>query len=186
MRITIIILFTIVCLSCRNDKSIRQLSIRTSVNDSLNKVADSLGIENLLNDAKWRLYCIYCDKKLKLDNTPDTLIELGTLPLNFELLGIRGDTIDIWLYFYFLGKPCVWPHVKEGFSEGCGYLNSSDSMIYYIESCGLHVNTECYDPKCPLRTVNPLQPEVISYINQNKTKINPWFLNEALKRRVIK
>jgi hypothetical protein len=32
----------------------------------------------------------------------------------------------------------------------------------------------------------PEQPDVIAYLNKNKTKLNKWFYEEAIKRGVIK
>ncbi len=164
-----------------------------------------MGLEELYNISKWYMYCIHCDTRIidlkeallwqagdsaehidpnnpQLDNTT-----LGMLPLSFDNLVIKGDTVEMHFYFYYKGKKVneklvhnlpYWGTVFWGRSDTIRCYSSRSDVAYFMKECKDLSN-------CNVREVNPLQPEVIDYIKRNKDKIDPWFRKEAIKRGVI-
>lgn len=149
-----------------------------------------LGLEHLYDKSKWMLYCMECDAKLKFreeTNIHDD-ITCGMLPLKFDHLEIRNDTIEIDFYFYYKSKKVDWKLVDGMPTWGTVFKRNSDSIIMYSARDEYrYFMHSCVDPtvECPFRTVNPLQPEVIKYIKENRDKLDPWFRQEAIKRGVI-
>jgi hypothetical protein len=64
---------------------------------------------------------------------------------------------------------------------GVGFDTTTKKKIYMVSS---NVTiTHKGNPQS--RYENPLQPEVIAYIKNNKDKLNPWFREEAKRRKII-
>jgi hypothetical protein len=152
------------------------------------KTITDLGIESWYDKSKWALYCMYCDDTVKFE--PNTKIkELVTFAsLDLRLDGVKqfNDTTELRFYFYYNDTlKCDYKIFKNLLiATGTGFIKGSDSIRYYTaEGYGLTKFWEHGD-QSPIG--NPLQPEVINFINNNKDKLNSWFRNEAIRRGVLK
>lgn len=151
---------------------------------------EKLGAQKRYDNAKWALYCIYCDMHIRFrdpKHSIDTTTTYGQLPLRFHHLKIVGDTMEINFFFYYDNQK-VDEFLTDFFPySGAIFRGAKDSLAFY--SSRGHASYfwfSCEDPKnCKERRVIPEQPEVVKYIKENKNKIDPWFLKEAIKRGII-
>ena len=87
------------------------------------------------------------------------------------------------------GEICDDELVRNSPIRGVVFNNSYDSVLYYTITSHSHpyLSITCPDmSNCPSRFVNPLQPEVVKFINDHKTELNPWFYQMAKKKGVLK
>lgn len=150
--------------------------------------------EELYDDLKWRLYCIRCDIEVphlnELINIKDSTdrITFGMLPLKLNYYGIAptlpGKKMSFTFYYH--DKPLgEYSELTNGYMGGV-FDEEKDSLMYISTSTNYYKLNSCIDTlDCRYRDVKPLQPEVITYIQNNKNKLAPWFRNEAIKRGVI-
>jgi len=162
-------------------------------NDSLIKagsypsIIDSLGVQKLYDKTKWTLYCIYSDDSciLKENLVTGEVKTFGSLELKFKKIKLMRDTIEIYFDFYYNDiVRCDINSLKDykHLATGMGYKTGSDSILYYISSSTLQYFWE----KGPgSRYENPLQPDVLRFIQTNNEKLNPWFREAARQRRII-
>jgi len=150
------------------------------------KIRD-LELGSRYDKSKWALYCIYCDDTVKFE--PDTkikeLITFASLDLKFEDVRQFKDTTELLFYFYYKDTlKCDYKALKNLLiATGTGFVKGSDSIHYYTaEGYGVTKFWEQGD-RSPI--ANPLQPEVIKYINNNIDKLSPWFRDEAKRRGIL-
>jgi hypothetical protein len=152
------------------------------------KIIDSLGVQGLYDKTKWVLYCIYCDDTCVLKkgfSSTGGIKTFGELDLRFTELRQVGDTVELDFRFYNDTIRCDIASLMDykKIATGVGYKKNSDSILYYTSSTTMHSFWE----KGPhSRYETPLQPEVISYIMNHKESLNPWFLEEAKRKKIIK
>ena len=150
------------------------------------KVKD-LKVESRYDKSKWALYCIYCDDTVKFE--PDTKIKdfitFASLDLKLEDVKQFKDTTELLFYFYYKDTlKCDYKVFKNLLvATGTGFIKDSDSIRYYTaEGYGMTKFSQRGD-RNPF--ANPLQPEVIKYINNNIEKLSPWFRDEAKRRGIL-
>lgn len=152
------------------------------------KIVDSLHLQAKVAETKWRLYCIHCDEKVEFirPTSSEKMFTFGELQLKDDTLFLRKDTVELDYQFYYNDTPCYANFVHNTLMWGCIFRLSSDTPVAYSSMTTMRSFWETCDvPNCPSRFVNPLQPQVISYIKRNKQNINKWFHDEAVKRHVI-
>ncbi len=174
-----ILLFIFTC--CHSNKT------KTNINGYPAEISYNK-LEAHYNKTKWLLYCLSCDKKYVLSE----LVKIkdssfyGFTNLKFTNLEFHHDTIEIKMDYYYndsikcnVNTVFRWTPVKTS----AFYKGSADSLIYFRDDTNfiLFINKEQINS----REINPLQPEVISFIRKNKDKLNPWFREEARIRKVI-
>lgn len=150
--------------------------------------------EELYDDFIWMIYCMKCDRAvpylndvLGITDSSDK-ITYGMLPLKFvdyaKYPSIYGDYMEF--HFYHNGKS-IYDYHEFAPSYIAGVFNEqNDSLMFLASSTHLSKLRTCEDTlNCTYREVKPLQPDVITYIQNNKNKLAPWFRNEAIKRGVI-
>lgn len=143
--------------------------------------------EDLKDETKWRLFCINCDKVCILSERvqiKDT-VDYGSLNVKFEKLNILNDTIEISMDFYYNDTiKCdintVWHF--DILASGLAFNLNSDSVLYFLTKT---TAGRMSDVDSNNRDRDPLQPDVINYIKNNRQKLNPWFREEAKRRKVI-
>jgi len=183
-------------------------------NSDLRYVLDTLGLAKAYEDAKWRMYCVRCDRPVIYTseakiccNLPDTLT-YGELDLQLTSLEYEKDT---FLFHHAAIKDSTGFGYKLSFCFGnCEFEKRSTTDrrmskqrfdIYYAEKQyekpvaesrdGLvytfiqPVSANADNTFSHLRIYMPLQPEVISYVRTHADKINPWFHREAIGRGVF-
>jgi hypothetical protein len=145
-------------------------------------------LDSLYDKSKWLIYCIHCDeyckfyKKLNILDTP----QFGTLDLRFNKVENFSDTTELSFYFYY--KDSIKCNVNTVYNYGeltYGVAfkgNNKDSAIYYLSETTIN---RFYKGGLSSRYENPLQPEVIAFMKSNKDKLNPWFREEAKRRKII-
>jgi len=150
-----------------------------------------LGLQQQYDITRWYMYCILCDREIKFtkETGEKEKISYGLLPLKFDHVEIRKDTVEIDCYFYYKDilidgvttrNYSLWGLVFKGKSNKPIQFSTQSTGRYYMAIC------DGAPKDCQVRELNPLQPEVIKYIKQNKEKLDPWFRKQAQKRGVIK
>jgi hypothetical protein len=153
------------------------------------KVADSLGVRKQCDEAKWRLYCLYCDSivRFKTASLNSKKLTFGELTSYFFDIDKHSDTVDIYFGFYYSDprKETYYNHNFIGVSF-CKNNKTNKRSVYISPTPAKYWEFNCDPKNCRSRYVKPLQPDVIAYIRKNKSKLNPWFYKEAVKRGVLK
>lgn len=201
MRIGLIIIFVIHFISsCENVNKKESTSLKAivlqNISDSIEmkyfSIVDSLNLNQALDEAKWRLYCIYIDVTCKLKpkfynkNEQHPIQTFGMLSLRLRGVNIIQDTAQFYLKFYTTGNiPCD----NETLEYPIVIIHSvtmnriSDSALFFNIADGMVINSEGGSMNSRYR--NPLQPEVVSYIVNNKDSLDSWLREEAKKRKII-
>lgn len=147
------------------------------------------GYQRLFDETKWRLYCIHCDQKIVfLNKSLGDNVTFSQCQLEFDQLKKRADSVEIDFMFYYKNIKLNGASLLMTLPTYGAVFKLPDSLVEYSSRDNVrYFSHRCIDPAkgCNDRYINPLQPEVISYIKQNKAKINPWFRKEAIKRGVI-
>ena len=178
---TILILF-----SCNHS-----LKNRNEPKTDFPKEVSEKRLEELYTNAKWVLYCICCDKKCILSEEiqpiRDTTVEYGMLNLKLQKINYLNDTTEFIMDFYYNDTIKCDVNTIYHFTSipsGLAFKGNSTKIIYSTNYTTVP-RMSYLDSDSSFRAVKPLQPEVISYIKNNKDKLNPWFREEAKRRKVI-
>ena len=170
--------------------------------------ADSLGFSESLIDARWRLFCLYCDSTICYEiGEPKTTITCTVGELDLEIGGYNyglkeyepepEPVTEISFSYRLLIPGNLTDYLSIPFpSHYCGFFYSSSyktspSLIfnYYgvVSQLKMHRKLPKLDStiRDKIRIYNPMQPEVINYIRTHSATINQWFLAEAHKRGVF-
>lgn len=186
LKISEIVCLVLLFWGCSAQKQEKRKEQVVALNDSM--LIDSLGLRQQFIDWKWKIYCVNCDQKLNfLDSTIHDTVAFGTLPLKFDGLEKKKDTVILdFMFFYNDSISCVPGRViKNRVIYSAAYKLGVDTPLYYFTSDATFT-VHCLDTlHCDSRYVKPLQPEVIEYIRKNKEVIDPWLRAEAVKRGVI-
>lgn len=184
-NLLVITLISIVFLNCREANRTVNRFNNQEQHYGISKQLDSLNLQREYDKARWWLYCFHCDEKCKFwpeTGIRNTNITLGELELRLDNFKISRDTLLMFLGFYF--HDTIRYDSKTGrFGNLTGVkmtLNNDSIISFYDDG-----NIKDYWDGPNSRFGNPLQPEVIKYIRQNKDKIDPWFYQEAKKRGVF-
>lgn len=180
-------IFFILLFSCNNnkEKESNQSSLERTEDSLYPKIIDSLNAQSLYNVAKWNLYCIYCDDTVQflqktMDNEP---ITYASLDLRLESVHRKEDTTEMHFSFYKDSLKCDENTVrKDGKIFADGIIFKGDSVSAYTTRTTMRSFSETYPGS---RFVNPLQPEVLTYIKNNQSRLHKWFRDEAKRRGII-
>lgn len=214
MKYPIIFILIIHFVSCKSQVSntgkITQFKVQIypllkidSINEQSYPVeVQKLGVQKLYDKTRWFFYANFYGNKLKfkenlLDKDSnidkkmlsiDTNITYGMLPLRFENIEIRHDSIEIHLDFYFNGLKTA--HVAQPISQviGCVFENRSNDEIVLIAGGGdmRYWGRNCKSASDCIPFENSINILAIKqYLLANKSKVDPWFYQEAIKRGVI-
>ncbi len=145
----------------------------------------SAKLEDLYDSARWSIYCQICDT---IYLPKDTLSKnngkaYGMLSLKFMDVKISNDRATFYFKFMDGDKELVWYMTKNllSLSAGVTYDLKSKRKEYMIAENGLVRETGSLS-----RFVNPMQPEVVSFIKKNWDKLDPCFRELAEKHRLRK
>ncbi len=167
-----------------------QMKAKTNFFDSIQQIQlsflDSMDLLQLNDTSKWILYSIQCDDSSKSGRIRDrkelSKIPLGFMKLNLNYVAKQNDTLSL-LYNFLYDDSTI---VEESTSnrpiiDGMQFNTKNKKIIGFI--IGHAILNQKGKPAS--RYENPLQPEVISFIKSNKDKLNPWFREEAKRRKII-
>ncbi|MBS1780440.1 MAG: hypothetical protein JST70_14000 [Bacteroidetes bacterium] len=162
-----------------------------------------LGIQILYDKTKWYLYSITCMRKLRFEPNAeytdtnlkmripvDTNITYGMLPMRLESVNISNDSIEVHMRFYYndiLISEDIVANVPQAW--GCVYQNRTDDEIVAVAGRGdiRYWKRGCKSPNDCIPFENSIKiAEIRQYLLANKSKADPWFYQEAIKRGVIK
>jgi len=136
----------------------------------------------------------------------DSLVSYSNIELRLDSLSIDSTEGVIKMYFeFFLNdtlalNPVNFDNYLGGY-EGMEYKFNNDSdttwLCYISKYAYFSITKECFfwtknstrhtnKDTITNRYINPLQPDVIEYLNKHKHEIHPWLYNEGVKRGVIK
>jgi hypothetical protein len=183
MKNILVLISLTILIGCNQQKSSKQNSSVTE-NDALvsnyPSIIDSLSLWELYDKAKWTLYCIYSDDTCRVKKQFSVVSDktFGSLDLRFSDLRQQKDTIEMDFYFYVndtLRYDISTMANNKRLASGVGYKKDSDSILFYLSQTTMRY---FWEKGMTSRYQNPMQPEVIDYIN-------PWFKKEAKRRGII-
>lgn len=184
---------SIVLLSaCTDEQAERKLQKQAVLNsmkqDYLEQI-EELGIAELNEETKWRLYCNHCDVPVK-DCNGQTLngVTYGMLDLQVFFLKYENGKGELAYTFTRNGATqCTLDSVAGNKVHGIGFEKEGKAPLYYISSgSNKHIATDCDMQDdvsdCPTRMINPDQPVIRKFLATHREKLNPWFHMQAVKR----
>ena len=186
-RAIILFVLALACNQQQNNEKISGHEMKDSADSKYPRIVDSLGVHPLFDKAKWALYCIYSDDTCLLKESYSVKPEktFGSLELRFSELRQQKDTIEIDFYCYVNDTlRCVVTTMANDnrLATGVGYRKGSDSILFYISGTTMRY---FWETGANGRYANPLQPEVLSYIRQNRDRLHPWFREEAKRKGIL-
>jgi hypothetical protein len=145
---------------------------------------DSLQIQNLYDSARWYVYTWHCDESYKPKSDTSKSITFGELPLKFDNLTFKHDTVE--LNFNFMDKqqsilPSMTRDTKE-LSTGVGFDIKTGAKVYMLSPNGYSSTIK----GGANRYENPLQPEVLAYIKNNWNKLDSCFKELVERKQIMK
>lgn len=166
-----------------NQQNTKQKEVETKADECFvyPSIVDSLQLKDLYDSARWYIYTIQCDGNYLPKSDTSKSIPFGELPLAFDNLLIRHDTLNINFNFMDKGKPILnsMNRSNKSIVAGVGFNLKSKSKIYMSFDGG-----NMRSKGATTRYENPVQPEVLSYIKINWDKLNDCF-RELAKRKGI-
>lgn len=171
---------------------------------------DDIKIEQtLINEYKWKLYCAMFPDSVSLKDNKVKIINctFGELPLYFiSAINYQSQTY-LDYYWYYLNSDNLFLLERFDIANGevysCVILDSSNvfkgfAMSSIVVHCPVNEklnsmylkllkekNLDSNSKRC-LRAIFPNYNELINYLSINKTKTNPWFRKEAMKRGLLR
>jgi hypothetical protein len=180
----ILVLFTFGCNS--NQEPTNQNEQMTADNYCFvyPKVVDSLHIKDLYDSARWYIYTFHCDENYLSKSDTSKLITFGELPLDFDNLVIKHDTLEVNFYFMDKGQPILPSMTRDvkGLLTGVGFDMKTKEKIYMLSPNGYSYFAKGDDN----RYENPLQSGVLNYIKNNRYKLNNCFKELATRKGIKK
>ncbi len=168
------------------------------------KLIDSFGLHTLYDLGKWKIYHSSCLDSLSLPSY-DISIPFAQLGITLDTLILTDSTTEItYKYLNLIGS--AMPALEDFYMPDLGgfvFYQQTDSLIAFIckDDAGISFVPKITDTLKWLRMTKeltfeqkrssslflyePLQPEVVAYIDINRDNINRWFYFEAVKRGVI-
>lgn len=182
-----LLIATVFLLACNsNQKNVKQKEIENIHNNGsidYPQQVNDLGVKGLYDSAKWYIYTWYCDV-LYMPKSDSTVNKpFGELELRFDNLVLKHDTLVLNFNFMDMEQPILSSMMRQHreLMTGVGFDTTTKKKIYMLSSnANVTYKNNPYN-----RYENPLQPEVIAFIKNNKNKLNPWFKEEARRRKLI-
>lgn len=182
-----LLIFTLMAWGCNSNQQQANQKIRVGVDDNCfvyPKSVDSLQLRDLYDSARWFIYTWHCDEYYKSKSDTSTYITFGELPLKFDNLTFKHDTLE--LSFNFMDKqqsilPSMTRDTKE-LNTGVGFDIKTRAKIYMLSPNGYSSTIR----GGANRYENPLQPEVLTYIKSNWNKLDSCFKELAERKRITK
>jgi hypothetical protein len=148
--------------------------------DSLTQKLTTLNLTSFSDSVKWNLYCIYGNDSSSWGLDNKNLPNVPLAFLNLKLLSFSGpaDTINLFYRFIYQDSFEVESYGKDRkpiASEVMVNLQKREIIGYGVDFL---YTMDSEDGKFR----KPFRPEIISFIKNNKDKLDPWFKEEAQKR----
>jgi hypothetical protein len=179
------ILLLFACTSKPGDQEKSKYNAADSNDFTYPRQVDSLNLTDLFDSAKWYLYARSSDKYYKPQSDSSISVPLGYLELRFSSVYITHDTLI--LSFNYMDKDkIIMPGMTRDlaqFTTGVGFSLNTKKRIFTVFANVYYTERGNIDPTS--RYFNPLQPGVLTFIRNNKDKLDPWFRAQAKRRKII-
>lgn len=148
------------------------------------EIVDSLQVKDLYDSARWYIYTWHCDKRYLPRRDTSASISLGELPLKFNNLDFKGDTLE--MNFDFIDQHELRPILPSmtrnntQFLSGVGFDMKARKKIYMLSPSGFSTTMK----GALNRYENPLEPEVLGYIENNWNKLDNCFKKLAEQKGI--
>jgi hypothetical protein len=186
---TYIVVLALAAISCSSNQQKAKQNERVSINDKCfvyPRAVDSLQVKDLYDSARWYVYTTHCDEAYLPKRDTSKSVTFGELPLKFNNVSIKGDTIEINFDFIDEDEPYpILPSMTRDniqFLSGVGFDIKNRKRIYMLSPNGFSQ----IEKGPSTRYENPLQPEVIAYIKSNWEKLNSCFKELAERKGITK
>lgn len=193
MKNALIIFISFLLLSCTSDTKPHGESIHTgkTFKNEIDSTAflckeklDSLGLEAAYDTCKFWLYCYNVNARVYFKNVqhPDSPTIFSTLSIDCGNVNILKDTIEFLFHINLKDSLSIdWGRTVT--AHGVLYKLSENRPIGFI----LDGSMRYIWSSNPLsRANNPLQPDIIKFIQANYSLFNPWFVDRLKKRNIVK
>jgi len=145
---------------------------------------DSLHLRALFDSARWSIYTWHCDQSYLPKSDSSKSIPFGELPLQFDNVRIYNDTVE--LNFYFMdGSQKILSGMTRDFKElstGAGFSLNTKRKIYMNSPNGFSI----VQKGGKNRFEQPLQPEVVAFIQNHWDKLDGCFRMLAVEKGIVK
>ena len=183
-----LILLTVIALSCNSNKQPAKQTEQASLDSkcfTYPKSVDRLQVRDLYDSARWYVYVWHCDEAYLPKSDTSRSVTFGELPLKFNNLGIKGDTIEIYFDFIDESEPHpILPSMTRDnneFLSGVAFNIKTRKKVYMLSPNGF----SAVDRGPTTRYEKPLQPEVLAYIKKTWDNLDICF-KELVKQKGIK
>lgn len=173
-----LLIFALVFFGCNSNKQSSKQKEQGNVSDNCfvyPREIDSLHIKDLYDSARWYVYTWHCDQNYLPKSDSLKSIAFGELPLKFNNLSFRQNTLEINFDFIDESEPYpILPDMTRDtkeFLSGVGFDMKTRKRIYMLSPSGF----TRIDKGSETRYENPLQPDVLSYIKSNWNKLDNCF-----------
>lgn len=154
-----------------------------------------LGIAELHEEMKWRMYCNHCDvpvqdcRGMEVDG-----LTYGMLALKVFHVSYNYDTDTGEVAYTFVYRDSIQCSIDGGLPQnsvhGFGFTRNGKEPLYFISAGYTNkISVRCDTlediTECPTRMINPRQPAIKKFLLRNRGHLNPWFHMQAVKRGVI-
>lgn len=145
---------------------------------------DTLHMKDLYDSARWYVFTRCCDIPYKSKKDSSLNKQFGELELKYGNLLVKHDTVLINFNFIDDGHPILPSMTRDNrqLATGMGFNINTKKKIFII-STNMFIS---YKNNPSDRYENPMQPEVIKYINVNWDRLNNCFKELALQKGIKK
>lgn len=192
-QIFLFVCFAALISACKTDKASDKndtVGKRISNDENLKekRVLSYLQENNLLflNDtAKWYLYNIYCDDTVTSEiANSSTKVFLSNLQLKPAFCGYSQDSTSLDIYYrFFYNDSTPITHIDTKYHiivDGVSFDIKTHKLTGFIRGHGGHFIIKGSDS----RFINPVQPEVVSFVKQNEDNLNDWYRDALIKHGI--
>ena len=184
---TFFIILSLVALGCNSNqqqKKSNEVENRNGKCSTYPALIDSLQVRDLYDSARWLIYTWHCEQSYLPKSDSSKSITFGELPLKFNNLNVRHDTLQ--LNFDFIDESEHYPILPSMMRKhkelvtGVGFDMKARNRIYM----GSTSHFTIIEIGATTRYENPLQPEVITYIKNNWNKLDSCFKELAEQKGI--
>ena len=181
------IITSLALFACNSNQQTAKLREVENKHDSCRRypsIVDSLQIQSLYDSARWYVYSWHCDQNYFSKSDTSRAITFGELPLIFDNLNFKHDTIEVNFNFIDGTEPILTSMTKDNkeLSSGVGFDIKARKKIYMLSPNGFST----FEKGSTTRYENPLQPEVLAYIKNNWDKLDNCFRDLAEQKGIMK
>jgi hypothetical protein len=185
MKILLLLLLLLPFVSCNEITTAKTDGDKVNNNWPYPKIIDSLNLFKEYDSSKLAVYLWSSNHPFEPISDSSVNKTFGELDLVFDTVLFKNDTTEFYFNFIFKGKEIYSFSLRHFQSIHNGVaINKLGKRLYAKSPSGF---TAIYKENYPYNEIEyPFQPSVVKYLQDYKTKLNPWLREEAIRRGVIK